>query len=113
MRANLLSELANLLNILILEFSFCKTTVGFDQTPGKIDRSIAHETFYIIQHSAHLLWREPGVIEECNEGMNGLLKIDIVLPKCIVCINQEVVPHILSFPMLLSFIRPYAPPGLV
>jgi pimeloyl-ACP methyl ester carboxylesterase len=41
------------------------------------------------------------VIEECNEGMNGLLKIDIVLPERIVCINQEVVFHILSFPMLI------------
>src|SRR5271157_2546698 len=105
MRANLFSELANLLDILILKVPFCKTTIGFDQAPGKIGRSIAHQTLYIIQNSAHFPWCKPRVIEECNEGMNGLLKIDIVLPECIVCINQEVKSHILSFPMLLSFVR--------
>src|SRR5260370_41682940 len=105
MRANWFSELANLLDILISKVSFCKPTIGFDQAPGKIGRSIAHETFHIIQNSAHLLWSESRVIEKRNEGMNSLLKIDVVLPKRIVCINQEMISHILSFPMQLSLIR--------
>src|SRR5713226_4873191 len=105
MSANLFSESANLLDILILKVSFCKPTIGFDQAPGKIDRPIAHETFHIIQNGAHLLRSESRVIEKRNEGMNSLLKIDVVLPKRIVCINQEMISHILSFPMELSFIK--------
>src|SRR5713226_9789861 len=105
MRANVFAELANLLDILIPKVSFCKTTIGFDQAPGKIGRPVAHETFHIIQNRTHLLSRESGVIEKRNEGMNSLLKIDVVLPECIVCINQEMISHILSFPMELSFIK--------
>src|SRR5260370_26794268 len=105
MRANLFSEVANLLDIPILKVPFCKTAISFDQAPGKICRSITHETLYIIQNSAHLPWSKPRVIEECHEGMNSLLKIDIVLPERIVCINPDVISHILSFPMPLSFVR--------
>src|SRR5712691_11915985 len=93
MRANMFSEPANLPDIAILKISFCKTTIGFDQAPGKIGRSRAHETLYVIQNRAYLLSRGLRVIEECNEVMNSPLKIDIVLPKCIVCINQEVISH--------------------
>src|SRR6266567_2894830 len=97
MRANLFSELLNLLDILIPKILFRKTTIGFKQTPGKIGRSIAHETFDLIEHSAHLLWSEARMIEEGNKGMSSLLKVDIVLPKSIVCIDQEMITHILSF----------------
>src|SRR6266536_4553935 len=105
MRANLFSELAHLLDIRILKVFLRKATIGFDQTPGKIGRSIAHEPFYIIQNSSYLGWSESRVIEECNKSMNGLLKIDIVLPKRIIGINQEVVSHILAFSTRMSFIR--------
>src|SRR6266566_335761 len=99
MRANAFSELANLPDILIMQVFFRKTTIGFDQAPAEIDRSIAHEAFHVIQHRPYLLSRESGVIEERNKGMNGLLKIDIVLPKSIICINQEVISH---YSMLLK-----------
>ena len=54
MGTNLFSEAANLLDILVLKVPFCKATIGFDQAPGKIGRSIAHEALYIVQDSAHL-----------------------------------------------------------
>src|SRR6266487_1040422 len=99
MRANLFSELAHLLDIRILKVFLRKTTIGFDQTPGKIGRSIAHEPFYVVQNSSYLRRSKSRVIEERNKSMNGLLKIDIVLPERIIGINQEVVSHILAFVM--------------
>src|SRR6266516_5124273 len=93
MRVNLFSELANLLDILILRVFFCQPTIGFDQAPGEIDRAIAHQTLHVVQHRSYLLSGELGVIEEGNKGMNGLLEVDIILPKGIVCINHEMVVH--------------------
>src|SRR5713226_5560244 len=98
MRANLFAKQAHLLDILILKIFFCETTIGFDQASGKIGRSIAHDPFYIIQNSSYLLWSELGVIEERNKGVNSLLEVDVILPKCVICINQEVILHIESFP---------------
>src|SRR5579859_5922376 len=97
MRANLFSKLAYLLDILVLKVLFRKTTIGFDQTPRKIRRSIAHKMFYLIEHSTNLFWSEMRVVEERDKRMNGLLKIDIILPKGIVCINQEMVVHLFFF----------------
>jgi hypothetical protein len=38
------------------------------------------------------------MIEKLDKGMNGLLEVDIILPKGIVCIDQEMVVHFfLSF----------------
>src|SRR6266852_7551883 len=97
MRTNLLAELANLLDILILKVFFCQATIGFDQTPGKIRRTIAHEFFNLIKHRSHLSWGEARMIKKLDKGMNGLLEVDIILPKGIVCINQEMVVHSFSF----------------
>ena len=105
MHANGFSEPANLLDILIPQIFFRKTTIGFDQAPGKIGRSIAHETFDLVKHRSYLLARQAGVVKEGNKAMNGLLKIDIVLPKGIVCIDQQMVSHHLSGPSSLSCLR--------
>src|SRR5438105_13726606 len=96
MRVNLFSELANLLDILILRVFFCQATIGFDQAPGDIDRAIAHQTLHVIQHCSYLLSGELGVLEEGNKGMNRSLEVDIILPKAIVCINHEMVMHSFS-----------------
>src|ERR1700731_2927973 len=93
MRANGFSKLANLLNILIPQIFFRQAAICFNQAPGKIDHSITHQTFDFIKHRSYLLMREMGMIEEANKAMNGLLKIDIVLPKRIVCIDQQMVSH--------------------
>src|SRR6266700_3907793 len=95
MSANAFSELANLPDILIKQVFFRQSTIGLDQAPGEIDRSIAHDTFHVIQNHPYLFPRELRVIEERNKVMNGLLKIDIVLPKGIICIDQEVIAHLL------------------
>src|SRR5712692_9139652 len=79
--ANAFTELAHLLDILLLQVLFRKTTIGFDQALCEIGRSIAHQTFYLIEHRPYLLPRESRVIKEGHKGMNGLLKIDIVLPE--------------------------------
>src|SRR5260221_5756855 len=97
MGTNLLAELANLLDILILKVFFCQATIGFDQTPGKIRRTIAHELFNLIKHRSHLSWGEARMIEKPDKGMNGLLEVDIILPKGIVCIDQEMVVHFFPF----------------
>src|SRR4051812_20067949 len=93
MRANLFSELAYLFDISILMVFFRQTTVSFNQTPGKIGRSIAHETFYVVQDGAYLRWSKSRVIKECNKTVNGLLKVDIVFPKRVIRVNQEMVSH--------------------
>ena len=93
LRANLFSELADVLDILILQVFFRETTIGFDQALREIGRSIAHQALYLIQHRPDLFPRESRVIKKRNKGVNGLLKIDIVLPKGIVCIDQQVVSH--------------------
>src|SRR5581483_2405278 len=97
MGANLFSKLPNLLNILVLKVLFCQTTIGFDQTLRKIHRSIAHDMFYLVKYGSYLLWSELGMIEEGDKRVNGLLKVDIVLPKCVICINQEMISHVESF----------------
>src|SRR5260221_1189486 len=97
MGTNLLAELANLLDILILKVFFCQATIGFDQTPGKIRRTIAHELFNLIKHRSHLSWGEARMIEKPDKGVNGLLEVDIILPKGIVCIDQEMVVHFFPF----------------
>src|SRR5258708_6489789 len=68
MGTNLLAELANLLDILILKVFFCQATIGFDQTPGKIRRTIAHELFNLIKHRSHLSWGEASKIEEAYQA---------------------------------------------
>src|SRR5258708_34365912 len=97
MRTNLLAELANLLDILILKVFFCQAMIGFDQTPGKIRRTIAHELFNLIKHRSHLSWGEARMIEKPDKGMNSLLEVAIILPRGIVCINQEKVGHFVPF----------------
>src|SRR5437764_610367 len=76
LRANLFSELADMLDILILQVFFRETTIGFDQALSEIDRSIAHQALYLIQHRPDLLPRESRVIKKRNKVVNGLLKID-------------------------------------
>src|ERR1700681_222247 len=98
MRTDAFSEPANLLDIFVAGFFFRQTTIGLDQTFGEIGRSVAHETFDVIENYPHLPARESRMIEKRNEGMDGLLKIDVVLPKCVVRINQEVTPHMLFSP---------------
>src|SRR3989442_11903168 len=79
-----------------MQVFFGKTMIGLDQAPGEIGRSIAHQTFHLIQNRPYLLSGESRVVEERNKGMNGLLEVDIVLPKGIICINQEMVTHFFS-----------------
>jgi len=37
------------------------------------------------------------MIKKLDKGMNSLLEVDIILPKGIVCINQEMVVHSFSW----------------
>src|SRR6266566_2848469 len=96
--ANLLSETTNLLDILFLQVFFGKATIGFDQALREISRSITHQSFNLIQHRSNLLTRESRMVKECHERVNSLLKINIVLPKGIIGIHNEVVSHMLFDP---------------
>src|SRR5690349_2959317 len=104
-RANGFSELANLLDIFLPQLLFRQTAIGFDQAASKIGHTIAHETFDLIKHRSYLLARSLGVVQESNKTMNGLLKIDIVLPKGIVCIDKQMVSHRAFAPSCLSYLR--------
>src|SRR5579875_125874 len=105
MRTYLRPELLNLLDILILNLPLCQAAIRFDQASCEIRRAIAHEAFYLIDHCPYLLCCEAGVIEEGDKIMNSLFKVDVVLPECIVCVDQEMVVHIETFLIVCSRLR--------
>ncbi len=82
--ANAFAELAHLLDVRILQILFREPPIGFNQAPGEIDRSIAHAAFHLIQHCPDLFPRESRMVEERQEGVNGLLKVNVVLPQRII-----------------------------
>src|SRR5438876_882159 len=97
MRTNLLAKLANMPDIFVMQVFFRQTAIGFHQTVGKIRRTVAHELFNLIKYRSHLSWSKARMIKKLDKGMNSLLEVDIILPKGIVCINQELVVHFLRF----------------
>src|ERR1700731_1115354 len=107
MRKKLLAELPNMPDILFPVVFFGQAAISFHQTAGKICRTIAHGPFKLIDHRSYLAVSESGMIEKLDKPMDGLLVVNIVLPKGIICIDQEMVAHLVSLqtpvPSLFSY----------
>src|SRR5947209_6120939 len=97
MRTKLLAELSYTPDIFFPVVFFRQAMICLYQAVGKICGAIAKDPFKFINHRSHFCGCEAGMIKKLNKPMNGLFEVDIILPKGIVCINQKMVAHLVSF----------------
>src|SRR5512135_2917778 len=85
------------LQVLLADFPLRQVQVALAEVPREVPGAVAVQLVIdrldLVKHATDLDRREPGVVQEADELIEGPLKVDVVFPESVVGVEDEVQSH--------------------